>query len=202
MTSGKDVSMDNPFHRKYYGDDELRDVGFRSLGNNVRIHQDVNLHGIQNIAIGSNVRIDAYVTIIASGPVEIGSYVHVASYSLLSGGEGISLGDFSGLSHGVKIYTRSDDYSGRFLTNPCVPPRYTNVTRGAVTIGRHVIIGAGSIVLPGVTIGEGSSVGAVSLVTKSLPAWQIYFGSPVRKIGQRSRDLLELEQRLLADQAA
>lgn len=194
--------MNKLFDRKYYGDEDLRDAGFRSLGTNVRIHQDVNIHGVENIRIGSNVRIDAYATIIATGLVDIGSYVHIASYTLLSGGEGITLGDFSGLSHGVKIYTRSDDYSGRFLTNPCVPAEYTNATRGAVTIERHVIIGAGSVVLPGVTIGEGSSVGALSLVTKDLPSWGTYFGAPARKIGDRSRDLLELERRLLAQTRA
>jgi galactoside O-acetyltransferase len=194
--------MTNPFTRKYYADAELRDAGFRSIGNNVRIHQDVNIHGVENIQIGDNVRIDAYVTIIATGPVKIGSYVHIASYSLLSGGEGITLADFSGLSHGVKIYTRSDDYSGEYLTNPCVPSEFTNPTHGAVTLGRHVIIGAGSIILPSVTIGEGRSVGALSLVTKNLPEWGVHFGIPARKVRDRSRNLLKLERQLLTRHAA
>jgi galactoside O-acetyltransferase len=194
--------MNNLFEKKFYGDAELRAAGFRSLGTNVRIHEDVNIHGVGNISIGSNVRIDAYATIIATGPVEIGSYVHIASYTLLSGGEGIVLEDFSGLSHGVKIYTRSDDYSGRWLTNPCVPSQYTHPTCGPVRLGRHVIIGAGSVVLPGVNIGEGSSVGALSLVAKDLSPWSIYFGSPARRIGARSRDLLALERQLLSESAA
>ena len=196
------TKVSNPFARKFYGEDELREAGFRALGTNVRVHEDVNIYGVENIRLGDNVRIDAYATIIATGPVEIGSYVHIASYVLLSGGEGIRLGDFSGLSHGVKIYTRSDDYSGHALTNPCVPVEYTNPTGGRVDIGRHVIIGAGSVVLPNVTIGDGSSVGALSLVTRSLSEWGIYFGTPARKIGERSHDLLELESKLLAESAA
>ena len=65
-------------------------------------------------------------------------------------------------------------------------------------VGRHVIIGSGSVVLPGVTIGEGSSVGALSLITKSLEEWGVYFGSPAKKIKSRRKDLLEQEQTLLA----
>jgi acetyltransferase-like isoleucine patch superfamily enzyme len=190
------------FESRFHGDDDLRYAGFQSLGTNVSIHEIVNIHGVENIRIGSNVRIDAYVTIIATGPVEIGSYVHIGSYSHLSGGEGITMGDFSAVSQGVKIYSRNDDFSGKSLTNPTVPPEFTGVTGGKVTIEKHVIIGAGSVILPGVTIGEGSSVGALSLVGGSLPSWGVYFGSPARKVGDRSRDLLELEQRLHADRAA
>ena len=194
--------MNNPFARKFYIDDQLRDVGFRALGKNVAIHEDVNIHGVENIRFGDNVRIDAYVTIIATGPIEIGSYVHIGSYCLLSGGEGISIGDFSALSQGVKIYSRSDDYSGKTLGNPTVPDKYKAIKRGKVTLNRHVVIGAGSVIMPGVTIGEGSSVGALSLVGGSLPPWGVYFGSPARKVADRSRDLLALEQQLLAQRAA
>jgi acetyltransferase-like isoleucine patch superfamily enzyme len=189
------------FKKRYYNQDELRAAGVRTIGRNVRIHEDCNIHGLEHISFGSDVRIDAYVTIIATGQVTIGSYVHIASYCLLSGGEGISLGDFSGLSHGVRIYSRSDDYSGQSLTNPTVPASFTHVECGAVTVGRHVIIGSGSVILPGVTIEEGASIGALSLVTKSLPGWQMYFGAPARKIGPRSNQLLELEQQLLRSKA-
>ena len=194
--------MSHLFAKRFYTDDELRTVGFRSLGTNVSIHEDVNIHGVENISLGSNVRIDAYVTIIATGPVEIGSYVHIGSYCLLSGGEGISMGDFTALSQGTKIFSRSDDYSGKSLGNPTVPEKYKTIKRGKVTLNRHVVIGAGSVILPGVSIGEGSSVGALSLVGGSLPAWGIYFGSPARKVADRSRDLLALEEQLLAERAA
>ena len=69
-------------------------------------------------------------------------------------------------------------------------------------LGRHVIVGSGSVVLPGVVIGDGCSVGALSLVTKSLPEWGVYFGAPVRRLRARSKRLLELEQRLLEREGA
>jgi galactoside O-acetyltransferase len=193
--------MSKVFQKRFYDEHELRAAGVAEVGENVRIHEDCNIHGLENIRLGSNVRIDAYATIIATGPVTIGSYVHIASYCLLSGGDGITLDDFSGLSHGVRVYSRSDDYSGEALTNPTVPAEFTQVKRGAVKLGRHVIIGSGSVILPDVTIGEGASVGALSLVTKDLPGWQMYFGAPARKIGPRSQKLLELEQQLLQSRA-
>lgn len=194
--------MSKPFVKKFYQDEQLRDVGFRSLGKNVAVHETVVIHGVENIRLGDNVRIDAFVNIIATGLIEIGSYVHVGSYCHLSGGEGIAMEDFTAISQGVKIYTRNDDYSGKSLTNPMVPSEFTGVTGGKVTLGKHVLVGAGSVILPGVTIGEGTSVGALSLVGHSLRPWGVYFGSPVMKVGERSRDLLALEQQLLAQRAA
>src|SRR5688572_14771269 len=132
--------MINLFQRRYYWSEELRASGFKSVGENVQIHQDCNVYGVENISIGDNVRIDAYVSLIATGFIDVGSYVHIGSYCHLSGGEGIRLADFSGLSQGVKIYSRSDDYSGEHLTNPCVPAEFTHIQRGRVVLGRHVII--------------------------------------------------------------
>ena len=65
-------------------------------------------------------------------------------------------------------------------------------------IGRHVIIGTNSLVFPGVTVTEGCSVGAMSMVTKSTEPWSIYFGSPAKRLKNRSRELLELEAQYLA----
>ncbi len=89
-------------------------------------------------------------------------------------------------------------YSGAFMTNPTVPMEYTNIYSADVKSGRHAIIGAGSIILPGVTLEEGVAVGALSLVKKDCQAFGIYTGSSAKRIDERKRDLLELEQKLLA----
>ena len=85
------------------------------------------------------------------------------------------------------------------MTNPTVPSKFTGIIKGEVTLGRHVIVGSGSVILPRVTIGEGSSVGALSLVTKNLDAWGVYAGNPARKIEERSRKILELENQMLKE---
>ncbi|WP_235046744.1 DapH/DapD/GlmU-related protein [Arthrobacter nitrophenolicus] len=57
-----------------------------------------------------------------------------------------------------------------------------------VHIGRDVWIGAGTIVLGGVTIGEGSVIGAGSVVTKDIPPYSIAVGSPAKRVGPRFSD--------------
>ncbi len=105
--------------------------------------------------------------------------------------------DFSGLAFGVTVFAQSDDYGGDALTNPTVPMQYRKILRARVELGRHVIVGTGSVIFPGVLMGEGSSVGSCSMVTKSTDAWTIYFGVPAKKIKSRKRTMLDLESHYL-----
>ena len=195
--------MNNPFDPGYFSSDQLIEFGFKKVGANVRIAKTCTIIGLSNIEIGDNVRIDGYCSIIAAGNgfTKIGSFVHIAGYCAIYAGHGVALEDFSGLSAGVRIYTGTDDYSGRFLTNPTVPEKYLGVTTGQVSLKRHVIIGTSSVILPGVTANEGVSVGALSLVTKNLEAWSIYAGTPARRLRDRHKDLLALEKSLLLEMA-
>lgn len=195
--------MNNPFSPGYYNEEELASFGFQSVGTNVRVARNCTIIGLANISLGSNVRIDGGGAIIADGNgwLNIGSFVHVGGWCFLSAGDGIVMEDFSGLSQGVRIYSRTDDYSGEYLTNPTVPEKFTGITRGTVTLKKHVIIGSGTVILPKVTIGEGSSVGALSLVTKSLDPWGVFFGCPAKRLKDRSRRLLGLETELMEERA-
>jgi len=184
----------------FYSEKELKQFKFQSIGKNVLIKKNVGMFFIENISIGSNVRIDDNVIIVASkkeSTVKIGNYVHIASNCYLAGSAGIEMSDFSGLATGVQIFSASDDYSGKKLTNPTVGKPYIGGKFGKVTLGKHVIIGAGSIVLPDVNIKQGSSVGALSLVNKDLEDWGVYFGIPVKKIKDRKKDILKLEKKFL-----
>lgn len=180
----------NPLDPGYYGSDELRSFGFKSVGENVRIARNCVVISPENIEIGNNVRVDAFTSIIATGPLKIGSYIHIGGHCHLVSRGGLTMHDFSGLSQRVCIYTVSDDYSGRFMTNPTVPPEHTGPHEAPVTIGKHAIIGAGAVILPGCDIGEGSALGALSLACRPVPAWSIYAGSPATMRGERSRRLL------------
>jgi len=188
----------NPFNPGYFDEGDLKDAGFKALGHNVRIAKNCTIIGLENIEIGDNVRIDGYSSIIVAGKgwLKIGSFIHIAAYCRLAAVNGICMNDFSGLSHGVKIYSRIDDFSGEYLTNSMVPEKYTRVIAGAVTLGRHVAIGSGSVILPKVTIGDGSAVGALSLVVGNLEPWGVFFGCPAKRLKDRSKRLLELEAQL------
>lgn len=87
------------------------------------------------------------------------------------------------------------------MTNPTVPSEYTGVTHADVCLGKHVIVGCGSVILPGVTLEEGVAVGALSLVHRRCEAFGIYAGNPAKRIKNRKCDLLELEKQLLASKA-
>jgi galactoside O-acetyltransferase len=184
----------------FFSEKELKQFKFKSIGKNVFIKKNVGMFFIENISIGNNVRIDDNVIIVASkknSPVKIGNYIHIASNCYLAGSDGIDMMDFTTLAPGVLIFSGSDDYSGKKLTNPMVGNPYVGGKSGKVTLCKHVIIGAGSVVLPDVTIKQGSSVGALSLVNKDLNPWGVYSGVPAKKIKSRYKDVLKLEKKFL-----
>jgi galactoside O-acetyltransferase len=194
--------MGNPFDPGYYSSPELRSFGFARVGENSIVARNCTIIGLQNIVIGDNVRVDGFTSLIApNGRIKIGSYVHIATGCMVGGRAGFEIGDFSSLSQGVRIFTAIDDYSGQRLSNATVPEDLAGVQSAPVRIGRFVPIGSGSIVLPGVEIGEGAAVGAMSLVTQSLAEWTIYSGSPAKAAGKRSRALLRLHSEVHARQA-
>ena len=179
----------------------LRDMGFLSVGENVRVSTKASIYGASRISLGANSRIDDFCVLSAGkGGIYIGRNVHIAVMCSLIGKGRIEVHDFCNLSSRVSIYSSSDDYSGEYMTNPTVPEQYTNVDHRNVVLERHVIIGSGSVILPGVTIGEGTAVGALCLVAKDLEPFGIYAGSPLKKIKARSRRLLELEKLYLGDE--
>ena len=181
--------------------EELQQMGFGRVGENVQISVHATFYNLAKIYLGNNVRIDDFCVLSAgAGGIYIGDYVHIAVYASLIGAGRITLSDFSGISARTCVYSSNDDYTGAALTNPTVPDRYKNVRHADVFLGRHVIVGSGCVVLPGVALEDGVAIGALSLVTKNCEAFGVYTGTPLRRIKGRQRDLLELEQRFLSEQ--
>jgi galactoside O-acetyltransferase len=173
----------------FYSENEIKNLGLKAYGKNVLISRKCSIYSPDKIAIGNNVRIDDFC--ILSGIIELGSYIHISAYTALYGRFGIKMEDYSGLSPRCTVFSASDDFSGNFLVGPMVDPTLTNVTGGLVLIGKYVQIGAGSILLPNINISEGAAVGAMSLINKSLDAWKIYAGIPVKEIKVRSKKMLD-----------
>ncbi len=178
--------------------DAVVGMGFASVGENVNISDRASFYGASRIALGDCVRIDDFCVLSAGlGGIAIGHNVHVAIYSSMIGAGKISLADFSNISSRVSIYSSSDDFSGETMTNPTVSDEFKSVLNADVHIGKHVIVGCGSVILPGVTLEEGVAVGALSLIRTDCEAFGIYAGVPARRIGDRRRALLELERRFM-----
>ncbi|MBM3526576.1 MAG: acyltransferase [Alphaproteobacteria bacterium] len=184
----------------YFSADELRAFGFASVGDDCRISRKCSFYAISG-SIGSQVRIDDFC--ILKGHVEIGSYVHVAAFCSVSGAFAkVELKDFCTLSNRVSIFSGSDDYAADTLNNSQVPEEYTTVRKGPVTIGQAVLVGAHSVILPGVTIGDGGSVGAMAVVVDSVPPGGMARApGAVATLGSRRRDvgkIMDMARRFLA----
>ncbi len=177
----------------------LAAMDFASLGENVLISDKASIYGAERITIGSHVRIDDFCVISAgAGGILMGNYIHIAPAANIVGAAAITFDDFSGLSGRVSVYSSSDDYSGATMTNPTVPDRFKAVRDRPVHIGRHVIVGCGSVILPGTHLHEGCAVNALSLVTGKWPPFTIVGGVPAKRLKDRKQDLLELERQFLA----
>lgn len=184
----------------FYSRDELEKIGFAAIGDDVLVSRKVSIYGAEKMSLGNHVRIDDFCVL--SGKITIGSYIHISVGSILHGDTvGIEIADFCGISGHVSLYAASDDYSGGYLTNPMVPERYKNTYKAKIRLEKHVLIGSACTILPGVIIGEGCSIGSMSLVQKELKPWTIYAGIPCRELKPRSKRLLELEAQFLKDEA-
>ena len=182
--------MDNIFSHS-----ELEALSFAKVGNNVKIDRSCRFYNPTRISIGNNVRIDAFSVLSAGvGGIYLGSFIHLSAYVCILGAGKVEVGDFASLSVRVTVFSSNDDYSGEFMANPTIDSKFTHVDSGPVTIGRHAVIGAGSVILPNIQIGEGGAVGALSFVNKNIEPFTIVGGIPAAMIKERSRKLLEVEK--------
>ena len=164
----------------------------------VKTYEYTKIIGIDNIKFGHDIIIDDFTFIYATTPMSFGNFVHIAAFSSIIGGADLFIEDFVAISHGVRILTGTDDFKDWGFGNSTIPLKFRNVTRKPIRIGRFCIIGANSVVLPGVTIGEGAMVGANSVVTKDLAPWGVHIGN--KRISERNKiAVLENYERFLEE---
>lgn len=177
--------------------EELLEVGFGAVGEDVHVDATAVFYGVDRISLGAHVRIDAGAVLSAGdGGIVVGDHVHISVRVFMTGAATIELRNFAGVSAGTAIFSSNDDYRGGWLTGPTVPDDLRNVTSAPVVLEEHVIVGAGCVILPGVTIGQGAAVGALSCVRKDVAPFAIVAGARGKVIGERDKKLLELEREL------
>lgn len=192
--------MNNVTNSDWLSEEELQSIGFKTIGKNVLISKKCSIYGAKNVSIGSNVRIDDFSIISAfSGELFLDGYNHISSYCYINSSGTVIMKMFSGLSSRCSLYSSSDDYSGTFLTNPTVPKKFLGVKTAPIILGRHVIIGTNSCVLPGCELGDGAAVGAFSLVNRDIEEFKIAVGAPAVPVKDRKREILALEEKLLEE---
>jgi acetyltransferase-like isoleucine patch superfamily enzyme len=174
--------------------EQIESIGFKHVGNNVLISDKAVFYNPHNITIGDHSRIDDFCILSASGQIEIGRYVHIACYTSIIGAGNVMLKDYAGLSSRVSVFSSSDNYNGEYMTNPCLPARVRNTYHLDVYFGKHVVVGAGSTVLPGVILADGCSVGAMTFVNSNFEADSMIVGIPGVKMNDRKKDIYKLEK--------
>ena len=182
----------------FYSSEELKDIGFMNILEQVLISRNFCIYGASRISIGHNVRIDDFCILV--GRITLGNYIHLAPYVSIhgTGGGSVTMRDFSALSSYTAVYAASDDYSGEAFTNPTVGEEYEKIIHSDILIEKHAITGLHSVILPNSYLAEGVALGAMCLVCGKTEPWSIYVGIPGRKLKDRKKSLLRLEEEFLA----
>lgn len=173
----------------------------KHCGKNVIIGKTVRIRYPEEVFIGDNCIIDDFTYI--STALELKGNVHISSGTKIIGGKSsfVSFDEFSTTAPNVVLSAGTDDYSDGIAT-PMVSHEFkAGLVIGKIIIGRHCIIGSGSVVLPNVTFHDGACLGALSLAKKNLEAWTLYAGIPAKKIKDRNKEnILNLEKKFKAMQ--
>ncbi len=139
----------------------------------------VLVHRLANIATsdlicGEHCRIDAFVTL--TGKVKLGSNCHIGTGAAIFGSHGFEAGDLVGISPGAQVFTATTDVDADCLAYHAEAQFEAKPKAGPVKIGFGTAIGANSVVLPGVTIGQQVQVGANATISKDLADFGVYVG--------------------------
>ena len=102
--------------------------------------------------------------------LELGKYTDIGAYTYINAKAGVVIEDYVQIGGGAKIYSVNT----------------IDGTRGRIVLKRDSKVGANSVILPNVTIGEKSVIGALSLVKSgtNIPANEVWAGVPAKKIGE------------------
>lgn len=162
-----------------------------SCGKNVFIGHNVIFTNPSKVHLGNNVRIDPF-TLITTG-LKTGDNIQICSHTMLGGGSQhtIHLGDWCFIGYGSKLFCASEDYGGDF--GPVNEFWGSNkIFRGDITFGSHSGIASDVMVMPGVDLPEGCTVGAKSFVyTKNqLTPWSVWIGNPLTFHKNRNKDAI------------
>ncbi len=169
----------------------------RHLGKNVIIGKTTRIRHPELCSIGDNSIIDDFVYV--STKLKVGFNTHIASNVTIAGGKTFtfSVGDFCSVSAGGRIWCSSNDYVKDLIA---IMPKEikTNSIDGDVIMKNYTGIGTNSVLMPNVTLSEGSSLGALSIVKPNtiLKSWTFYAGIPAIPIKKRNKKhvLKQLEE--------
>lgn len=170
----------------------------KSCGEDVFISGNVEIRRPHLVEIGKHVAIDTGVYITTQAVIK--DYTHLSPYITVIGGakSKLVMEEFVTIAAGSRIIAGSDKFLGAGFTSVTVPDAYRDeVEFSTVTLKRFSGIGTNVVIMPGVTIAEGSVIGACSLVTRDTEPWTIYMGVPAKPVKIRPKEtMLEFAKKL------
>ncbi|MFT7073173.1 acetyltransferase [Patiriisocius sp. Uisw_017] len=149
----------------------------------VYIRGKKGIQGGESLTTGVNLRIDIINSETITPVLHIGKNVEFNDYVHIGVAVGISIGDNTLIASKVFISDHNHgSYAGEIHSHPDENPIDRVLTSKKVTIGKNVWIGEYVAILPGITIGDGAIIGAMSVVSRDIPAYSIAVGAPARVI--------------------
>ncbi len=154
------------------------------------ISKNIRLRHKEHFEIGENSVIDDFCYF--STKIKIGKNCHIANGCSIGGGQSyqFTMGDFSSISAGVKIWCQSNDFTNDLvILNINHEMIGDNPIKGDVTMGKMSGIGSNSVVMPNNNIPDGTVIGALSFVPPNFKfeQWSIYAGIPIKFIKKRNK---------------
>lgn len=156
-------------------------------GDDVYISATAEIRRPELAKIGNHVAIDSF--FYCTTALQVGDYVHISPHVAVIGGKKtkLTVEDFCFLSVGSRYICGSETFHGAGLIGPLIPEEYQDEQQLLpITLRRFSGALANSVILPGVTLAEGSVLGANSLLKEDTEPWTVYAGNPARPIRKRS----------------
>jgi len=170
------------------------------------IHDHVTLLNQDVIRVADTARIDSFTKIEGGQGVWIKDWVHIASFCHIIGGGKAMLREHSAMSSHAMLITGSNTLEG-VSCSAASPPELQVIKRSFVVLQPFSIVYCNAIVYPGVTIGTGAVVKPGAIVTKDVPAFEVWAGVPAKisktasnnYTGRRDKDIIDKILRLCYD---
>jgi acetyltransferase-like isoleucine patch superfamily enzyme len=147
------------------------------LGRGCKIHADASVDASRSpgVRLGDKVTLNRYAYVQGgAGGVRLGDRVEINNFSIVNGTGGVDIGDDTLVGPGVRIIS----YQHRYASGATI--RSQAVDAKPIRIGRDVWLGANSIILAGVSIGDGAVVAAGAVVREDVPPHAVVAGVPAK----------------------
>ena len=161
----------------------------KSVGEDVFISENVEIRRPHLVKIGSHNAIDT--GFYCTTNLDIGDYIHIGPYvTVIGGAEGLlKMGNFTTIAAGSRIVCGSDLHLGAGLIGPTIPEQYRDdVLIKPVIFEDFASVATNVVIAAGITLAQGTVVGANSFVNKDTEPWTIYVGNPAKPVKIRSKE--------------